>query len=915
LPRQGIIPPLMALAPGTRLGTYEVVGPLGVGGMGEVYRARDSKLRREVALKVLPDAFAADAERLARFHREAQLLASINHPNIAAIYGFEDSGNVHAFVMELVEGPTLADRVKIGALPASEALPIAKQICDALEYAHERGIVHRDLKPANVKITPDGAVKVLDFGLAKALETQDPAANISNSPTLTVASTRAGMILGTAAYMAPEQAKGRPADRRSDIWAFGCVLYEMLSGKQPFSGETVSDTLAEVLKVDPDWSALPAGTPASIQKLVRRCLVKDPKQRLQAIGEARIVIEQALNPSAVISGIDSVALPGATASAAQAAIQPWRRALPWAVAAILLITSALFAYAYWREVSVPARSVRSSILPPDQTNFDLDASAGTPEISPDGKRLVFLAKDSTGKAMLWVRDLDSSSARPLDGTQGASFPFWSPDSLFVAYFASGKLMKIDVSGGPAQTICDAPNARGGSWSSDGVIVFAPKVTGSLSRVSAAGGSPTELFPVNGAAQILTLRWPVFLPDGKHFLYWAGNPFTVGSVDTNGIFLASLDGKPGKFLFPSDSDALYAPPGYLLFLRSRTLMAQAFDTGSLQLKGDAVPIAEHIGNPQSYRFGHFSVSQHGELVYTETIAERSQITWLDSSGKQLSTLGDQAVIEYLRLSPDGKTLAEAVQDPQSSNIDIWLLDLARGVPTRLTFDPGSHFYMAWSPDGSEIAYSSTAGGHLSIYEKAANGTGGIQPLVEDNSQKLLHDWSRDGRYLAYSLLDAQAGGGFGIWIKPLFGDKKPFALVQSQFNLLTPSFSPDGKWLAYTSDESGKREVFVIPFPQGAGKWQVSSGGGGDPHWRGDGKALFYISGDNKMMSVDVQEQGGSFVIGKTQTLFPTSGLSYQGGSYDVTSDGKKFVIAASIAPSATKPVTLVTNWTTDLTKP
>jgi len=724
------------------------------------------------------------------------------------------------------------------------------------------------------------------------------------------------MILGTAAYMAPEQAKGRPADRRSDIWAFGCVLYEMLSGKQPFSGETVSDTLAEVLKVDPDWSALPADTPASIQKLLRRCLLKDPKQRLQAIGEARIAIEQTLNPSAQASasGFD-VAAPVSVAAAAPAATQPpWRRALPWAAAALLFTTTALFAILYWREASVPARSVRSNILAPDQATFDFAASSGTPAVSPDGKRLVFVAHDTGGKAMLWVRELDSLSARPLEGTQGASFPFWSPDSLFVGFFASGKLMKIDVSGGPAQTVCDAPNGRGGAWSAGGVIVFTPKVSGSLEQVSAAGGSSTPLASLSTTNGLLTVRWPVFLPDGNHFLYWAGNPFAVAGSGPNGIYVASLDGKAGQFLFPADSDALYAS-GYLLFLRGETLMVQTFDAADLKLSGDAVPIAEHVANPEKFRLGHFSVSQHGELVYSEAEADRSQVAWLDSAGKQLSTVGDPGLIQGLRLSPDGKTLAEAYEDPQSSNIDLWLVDLARGVPTRLTFDPSAHGWPTWSPDGSEIAFSSTTSGNLSIYEKAANGTGNSQPLIDDTSEKMLGDWSRDGRYIAYSRLDTQGGGGLNIWILPLFGDKKPFPLVQSQFNLLTPAFSPDGKWLAYSSDESGKREVFVVSFPQGGGKWQVSSGGGSQPRWRADGKGLFYISEDNKLMSVEIQEQGASLAIGKTQTLFQSNAFTGTGASYDVTSDGRKFIVASPLAPTSTTPLTLVTNWSAALKKP
>ncbi len=883
--------------------------------MGEVYRARDSKLGRDVALKVLPEAFAADATRLARFHREAQLLASLNHPCIAAIYGFEDSGKVHAFVMELVEGPTLADRVLSGAIPVSEALGIAKQICEALEFAHERGIVHRDLKPANVKVTPEDAVKVLDFGLAKALETQDSGMNIANSPTLSVAATREGMILGTAAYMSPEQAKGRAADRRSDIWSFGCVLYEMLSGKQPFSGETVSDTLAEVLKVDPDWNAMPASTPAGIQKLVRRCLLKDPKQRLQAIGEARIAIEQTLNPTAQLGGIDFIA-PAATAAAAEELREPvWRRLLPWGVVAILLITTVSFATLFWHAASVPDRSVRSYILPPDQATFVFQAAFGAPVLSPDGKRLVFSAKSGGANEMLWVRELDSLTSHRLEGTEGASFPFWSPDGQFVGFFASGKLMKIDISGGPAQTVCDAPSGRGGTWSARGVIVFAPKVAGSLEQVSAAGGEPVALFADDKSDQQLTLRWPFFLPDGNHFLFWSGNPFAVGTAGNNGIFLASLDGKQRQFLFPADSDALYSSSGYLLFLRGETLMAQPFDADGLKLTGDAVPIAEHIGNPQKYRLGHFSVSQHGELIYEGSETDAGQVVWMDASGKQLGTLGEPGGVLDARLSPDDKTIIEAIEDPQSTNADLWLVDLTRGVRTRFTFDPASHGYPAWSPDGKEIAFSSTHAGNLSMYEKAANGTGDIQPLAGDGVEQLVSDWSRDGRYIAYNRLDPQTGGGFGIWILPLFGDKKPFPFIQNQYNLLTPTFSPDGKWIAYSSQESGRREVFISSFPGANSKWQVSANGGGAPRWRADGRELFYLSEDNKLMAVEIQEKGGSLEIGNTQTLFPVSASSSLLLPYDVTTDGKKFVIVVPVAGSGGEPITLVTNWVASVKKP
>lgn len=894
----------MGLTAGDRVGVYEIVAQVGAGGMGIVYRARDTRLGRDVAIKVLPDTFARDPEWLSRFQREAKVLASLNHPNIASIYGFEDSGNIHAFVMELVEGPTLADRIKLGAIPLEEALPIARQICEGVEFAHERGIVHRDLKPANVKVTPDGAVKILDFGLAKALEAPDSGADISNSPTLTIGATRAGMILGTAAYMSPEQAKGRPADRRADIWAFGCVLYEMLSAKQPFNGETVSDTLAEVLKFDPDWNALPAETPASVQRLVRRCLVKEPKQRLQAIGEARITIEQTLNPSEVASGTEFASSAMTDAGGQIAAVPAWRRALPWGAAAISLISTAILAILFWRVTSVPARSVYSYILPPDGTTFALGATTGTAEISPDGEKLVFVARGSDGKSTLWVRELGSLSSRPLDGTEGASFPFWSPDSDSVAYFVPGKLMKIDTNGGPAQTICDAQNGRGGTWSANGVIVFAPKITAQLAQVPAAGGTPTALVPSGTASGQTLTRWPVFLPDGEHFLYFGGNPYGSSA----GIYIGSLGSGERKFLLASDSDALYAAPGFLLFLRGSTLMAQPFDANGLTVTGDAVPIAEHVANPLSYRMGHFSASEHGELVYDEAEEDEKQVTWMDAGGKQLGTVGDPGIVLDLRLSPDGKTLAEAIEDPQKRGSNLWLVDLARGVRTRFTFDPALNELPVWSPDGTQIAFSSTSGGNLDIYEKAANGTGTSTLLEQNLGGNNLGDWSKDGRFITYYGNSEGGGGGLEVWILPMFGDKKPIRLLQSQSNETHPRFSPDGKWLAYSSNESGRLEVFVVSLPQPTSKWQISSDGGNYATWQADGKKLFYVSADNKLMSVDIQETGGSLAIGKTQTLFQMAPESSAPPAYDVASDGKKFLVAVPVTPGGVQPVTLVTNW-------
>jgi serine/threonine protein kinase len=522
----------MGLTSGTKLEPYEITGAIGAGGMGEVYRARDTRLGRDVALKVLPQAFARDAERVARFRREAQVLASLNHPNIAAIYGFEDSGGVHALVMELVEGPTLAERIAKGPIAVEEALPIAKQLCEALEYAHERGIVHRDLKPANIKLASNDAVKILDFGLAKALQGDAASGDISSSPTITRMATQAGIILGTAAYMSPEQAKGKSVDRRADIWAFGCVLFEMLTGKMAFSGETVTDTLAAVIRAEPDWFLLPADTPQAIRQLLRRCLKKDAKQRLQSVGDARIAVEE------VLSGASPEAASVSAEGRESRLRNQWSRALPWAATALLTIVAALLAIGYLWRAPQPAPVIVSQILPPPNQSFALGGnSAGPPVLSPDGRKLAFAAMGSDGKQQLWVRSLDSSAAQPLAETDGAMYPFWSPDGGSLGFFADGKLKRIDASGGPPLTLCDAPNGRGGAWNASGTILFTPDLTATVYRVPAAGGTPTEV--VKPSLNTGSNRWPQFLPDGKHFLFYDHS--ATDTREDSGTFVGSLDG--------------------------------------------------------------------------------------------------------------------------------------------------------------------------------------------------------------------------------------------------------------------------------------------------------------------------------------------------------------------------------------
>jgi eukaryotic-like serine/threonine-protein kinase len=927
----------MALSSGQKIGPYEILALLGAGGMGEVYRARDTKLGRDVALKVLPEAVAEDAQRMARFSREAQVLASLNHPNIAAIYGLEESAGLQALVMELVEGPTLAElleetKIEIGnskmgpsfdfRSSSFDPLAIAKQIAEALEAAHDRGIVHRDLKPANIKLTSSGAVKVLDFGLAKAFEVETSSgihqSPLQNSPTLSVAATQAGMILGTAAYMSPEQAKGKAVDRRADIWAFGCVLFEMLSGNQAFEGETVSDVLAGVIRAEPDWTALPTATPPEIVRLIRRCLEKDPRRRLQAIGESRIAIEETLSSAGAappLSPPDRVGegkreAPGGDRS-------PLRRALPWAVAALAVLAAVIMAVGYLRRAPQPLHAIRSQISAPEKLTFAFAGPPpdGGPVLSPDGTRMVFPAHDAQGREALWVRPMDSLTAQRLEGTEQGAFPFWSPDGSAIGFFAAGKLKKINATGGPAETLCVALNGRGGSWGRGDVIVFAPEISAGLSRVSAAGGAPTALTQVQQTAGTFTHRWPEFLPDGQHFLYWAGDPFAT-DASTVGIYIGSLDQTPPKLLLHADSNALYAPPGYLMFLRDRTLMAQAFDARRLKLDGDAFPIAESVASPQNFRLGLFSVSQTGLLVYQAGVGLQTQFAWFDDTGKQLGTAGEAGIHNTPLLSPDGRRLAYMAQGPESRNSDIWLLDVGRGVNTRFTFDPRASAFPVWSPDGSRVvygSYGSQSKGHLDLYVRNSTGAGAEQALYESGDNKVPSDWSRDGRYIAFELFDSKGKTKWDIWILPLFGDRKPFPYLQTEFDEADAVFSPDGDWLAYESDESGIYEIYLAPF-HGGGKFQVSQGGGAQPAWKRDGTALFYLAGD-KLMEVGVRRKGSEVELGAPHALFEITGL--QGGgalgrAYTVTPDAKRVLVTVLPRAFAQEPLTLIANWTAGL---
>jgi eukaryotic-like serine/threonine-protein kinase len=906
----------MPLQPGNRLGPYEILAAIGAGGMGEVYRARDAKLGRDVALKVLPEAFARDAERMARFQREAKVLASLNHPKIASIYGLEDSGATHALVMELVEGPTLADRIHSGPIPIDETLRIAKQITEALEYAHERGIVHRDLKPANIKVTNDDAVKVLDFGLAKAIEGDAASMDIATSPTMSRMASQAGVLLGTAAYMSPEQAKGKAVDRRADIWAFGCVLYEMLTGKMAFHGESVTDTLAAVIKEEPDWSRLPAGTPIRVRALLQRCLQKDPKQRLQAIGDARISLDE------VLSGAAEPSLAGAAGISAPL----WRRSLPWALFGVTAIAFAALAWVHLRVVDTPARTVdaiRFQIPLPQSATLPNDSIFS---VSPDGSHLAFFAAGSDGVQRVWVRPLDSLEARSLPGSESpdATPFFWSPDSRYIAFYTDGRLKKIDISGGPAETLCDLPDEEiGGSWNRDGVIIVGQQ-HGGLLRVSANDGSVSPLTTLDPSRKEIYHDFPSLLPDGHHFIYLRFSSKTENS----GVYVGSLDVKPeeqgAKRLLATAYRPAYVPSsdagtGQVLFISDGTLMTQTFDTRRLELVGEPVPVAERVGFFRT--FGFFSASTNGVLVYRTGSSGAPQLTWFDREGKILGMVGDPGYTLALSLSPDGTRAAISRYD-SSANAALWLVDLSRGTTTRFTFGPSRDPFATWSPDGRRIIFAYNPSGVLDLYQKLASGVKDEELLLKSSDNKFPTSWSRDGRFLLYDSSDPNPRAKDALWVLPLAGDKKPFPFLRTEFNNGEGKFSPDGRWVAYVSDESGRDEIYVRTFSPNfaaaasdtGGKWLISSQGGSGPRWRGDGKELYYLASDGKLMAVEIATTP-VFRAGVPKALFQTQGnaVSMIQYSWEPSPDGKRFLFVTP-AEQGTVPFTVVLNWQAGLKK-
>lgn len=871
------------MSPQQTIGHYRVTGKLGEGGMGAVYRATDTRLGRDVAVKLLSQALAGDADYMARFQREAKVLASLNHPNIATIYGLEESGGVRALVMELVEGPTLADRIAQGALPLEEALFIAKQIAEALEAAHEKSIVHRDLKPANVKVTPQGVVKVLDFGLAKAAESGTPKGDAANSPTLTIRATQAGLIIGTAGYMSPEQASGKPVDERADIWSFGVVLWEMLTGRQLFAGETISHTLANVLRGEIDYSMLPAGTPAAIRELLRRCLDRDLKSRLQAIGEARITIQKYLADPA-----------GASAVAEQQATPRSRRHVAlWAVAAgVLAVVAAATSWIAWRATQPlehPLMRLSVDLGPAAMTGLNVTAA-----ISPDGKRLVYPARGPNGKQQLAIRMLDQQQATLLADTEGGADPFFSPDGQWVGFFADSKLKKISIQGGAPVNLCDAAFCYGASWGEDGTIVAALSLLSPLFRVPAAGGRPQPLTKLRRGEA--THRWPQVLPGGQAVLFTAA-PSDV--VSGNGSIQAmSLKTGVTKTLQPGGYFGRYLPAngrsGHLVYLQQGVLFGVPFDPDRLEFRGTPAPLLEDVAANPALGGGQFDFSATGTLVYLagKGAAQHWPVVWLDSSGRTQPLLATPGTYTYPRFSPDGRLLAVQISSRDGS--DIYLYDWGRDVLTRLTFTGHAHLPV-WAPDGKHIAFQSVERG-FEIWWMRSDGSGEAQRLLERQDNLVPWSFSPDGRRLAY--FERNPETAVDIWTLPLDtsdpdhpkpGKPEPFLRTPATENV--PVFSPDGRWIAYRSTESGTTEIFVRPYPAGnGGKWQISTGGGLYGIWSNNGRELFYQTLDNRIMVVEYTVHGDSFEPGKPR-VWSDKQIFYAGGlNMALAPDGKRFAV-------------------------
>jgi serine/threonine protein kinase len=912
----------MTLTSRTKLGPYEIQSLLGAGGMGEVYRARDTRLGRDVAIKVLPAHLSSDPDLRQRMEREAKAISSLNHPHICTLHDVGSQDGIDFLVMELLEGDTLADRLQRGALPLEEALKIAMEIAEALDKAHRRGIVHRDLKPANIMLTKNGP-KLMDFGLAKPSPGLSSGASslTPSTPTMSVAAltapasplTQKGTVVGTFQYMAPEVLQGAESDARSDIFSFGCVLYEMLTGRRAFEGKSQFSVLGAILDKEPERiSTVLRGSHPRLDETVWLCLAKTPEQRYGCMHDVQIQLE------ALVEGTKAANL-----QAAQLKFASPSSRTPWLIAGIAALLAISVATAYVLQGPKSAQLVRSSILPPTDTSFvTMLPASGPPVLSPDGARMAFTARDEKSKVLLYVRSLTSLTAQPLPGTDDAIYPFWSPDSKQIGFFAAGKLKKINADGGPPQDICDSVSGRGGSWSKNGVIVFTPGSNQNLFSVPATGGTPEPASKLDVEKGENSHRWPWFLPDGKHFLYWS-RTFRAGESPV--LYIGELGLLQARLLTKSETMAQYAS-GHLLFLRGQTLMAQAFTPGRMELSGEPQPIAEHIAvNGASIR-AMFSASETGTLVYQSGEALTGwDLVWWGREGKQMETVAQASRYIGPSLSPDGTRFAVTIFVGNQGIADIWVIDPVRATRTRLTFTSGITTNanlggVTWTPDSKTIFYTTVSKGVFQIYAKASDGSSSERLVMESaDATAYPSTVSPDGRYLVYVTRLNQNQTGDHIWALPLSGDAKsgggkPFPMVQDAFDERAPTVSPDGKWLAYQSNESGRPEIYITAFPGGGAKWQVTSNGGTTPKWRRDGKELFFLDPQDNIVAVDVNTPGNAVKLGAPHTLFQAVGIQRDFGPYDVTADGRKFLINSGNLKEGTEPVTLVQNWPAELKK-
>jgi serine/threonine-protein kinase len=881
---------------GQTLSHYRMTERLGAGGMGEVYRATDSRLGRDVALKVLPEAFASDEERMARFEREAHLLALLNHPNIATIHGLEEAEGVRFLVLELVEGKPLAERIARGPIPIDEALPIAGQIAEALEYAHEHGVIHRDLKPANVKVTPDGTTKILDFGLAKALA-GNAAIELPEVSTVSDLTTHPGALLGTPAYMSPEQARGHPLDKRTDIWSFGCVLYEMLTGKRVFAAGTASDIIASILQREPNWDALPPGVPLSARRLMQRCLEKDPKRRLRDIGDARIEIEDTLTRAPESDG-EAIAATGEPVSG-------WSLPLTWILLGLIVLFAALVAWNPWQSETSPRPSTRFSIILPERAPLapagamPLGLDFPSLALSPDGGHLVYVALVN-GRRHLHVRDMKNGEIEPIPGTEGGYIPFFSPDGEWVGFFADKKLKKVSISGGGLISLADAPIGRGGSWAADDYIYFVPTEGVGISKIPAAGG-PVQRVTKPSSGTYMHL-WPEGLPAGRSVLFrvwgWGG-----------GVAIYSLESGEQRTIIEQAWAARYLPTGHLVYPQPGTLLAVPFDLADFKVTGPPVTVLEGL-RTETNQQAQISVSRNGLLVYAPgTHASVGTLVWVDRKGNKQPLGLPPGIFGMFSLSPDGRTVAISMED------DIWLFDTERGTPTRFTFDKLSEGPV-WTPDGKNVVFLSQSEGGPAVFWKPADGSRDMVQLTENKEVINTNSVSPDGKVLALSVRSPKTSTD--IFLLPLESEEpsgasaaEPSLFLQTGFLELFPIFSPDGRWIAYTSDESGQWEVYVRPYPGPGASVRISTAGGEEPRWSRDGRELFYRGG-SKWYVVDVT-LGPEFRAGTPRVLFEGSYVNVPGWSYDVSPDGKRFLVIEGVEQKkALTELVVITNWFNEL---